>query len=272
MGEAAAGQLRVRRPDGTRVAVQVGGPPSAPVLLLLQGQASSHDWWTGLRGRWEDRYRTVTMDFRGTGASVESDESRAGELTTGLLAEDALAVLDDLGVAGAHVYGTSMGGRVAQVLAARHDDRVRTLALACTSPGGPRAVERGAAVRRALADPDPAAVRAEMLRLFFTPAWDDGADGSHLLGDPSMSPRDRRRHLRMSAAHDAWDLLPRIGCPTLVLHGSDDEMSPPRSGQLIAERVPGARLLLVDGGRHGFFAEMADQVDEALVELWNGVA
>ncbi len=247
------------------LAAQVAGPRDAPVLLLLQGQASSHDWWTGLRERYEQLLRTVSLDYRGTGATT----SPTGDLTTGLLADDAVAVLDALGVERAHVYGTSMGGRVAQVLAASHARRVGSLVLACTSPGGPRATERSAEVRRALVADDPGARQAALVRLFYTPAWGDDAARSHLLGDPTMSPVDRQRHLRMSARHDAWDLLPHIACPTLVLHGSDDEMTPPVNSELIAERVPGARLHVHRGGRHGFFDEFATDLDPVLSGFWS---
>jgi pimeloyl-ACP methyl ester carboxylesterase len=248
--------------------VQVAGPPGAPTLFLLQGQASSHGWWSDLRTRYEDRFRTVTMDYRATGATV----TPAGDLSTGLLADDVVAVLDALEVDRAHVYGASMGGRVAQVLAAVHPGRVRSLVLACTSPGGPHATERSNDVRRALSDPDEDARRATLVRLFYTPAWGGDATRSRLLGDPTMSSADRQRHLRMSARHDAWDLLPRIECPTLVLHGSDDAMTPSANADLIAGRVPGARLHLHEGGRHGFFDEFADQLDPVLAAFWSSVA
>lgn len=204
--------VSVPRPDGTRLHVQVGGREGAATLLLLQGQASSHTWWTGLRDRFEDQFRTVTMDYRGTGGTRDP----GGDLSTELIAEDAAAVLDHLDIDRVHVYGTSMGGRIAQVLAARHPVRMLTLALACTSPGGPHAVERDNDVRKALVDPDAEARRRAMVQLFYTPAWGDDPSRSHLFGDPTMNAADRNRHLKMSARHNAWALLPQISCPTLV--------------------------------------------------------
>lgn len=259
---------RVERADGARVAAQVGGARAGVPLLLLQGQACSHRWWDGLRERWEAERPTITLDYRGTGATTDP----GGDLSTRLLAEDAVAVLDALGHPRADVYGTSMGGRVAQVLAAEHPGRVRTLALACTSPGGPHAAERGAEVRRALADPDQQARTATMADLFFTPAWTGDRVTSPLFGDPTMSPADRQRHLRTSARHDAWDLLPRITAPTLVLHGVEDRMTPAGNAALIAGRVPDARVHLHPQGRHGLFAEFADDLEPLLRELWEGRA
>lgn len=258
----------VPRPDGARLRVQFGGRvagPDRPTLLLLQGQASSHTWWTGIRDRYEDRFRTVTMDYRGTGGTQDP----GGDLSTELLAADAVAVLDELKIKRAHVYDTSMGGRVAQVLAARHPARMLTLALACTSPGGLHAVERGNDVRKALASPDPVARQRTMVELFYTPDWGDDPAKSHLFGDPTMSTADRSRHLKMSARHDAWDLLPFISCPTLVLHGALDRMTPASNAATIADRIPGARVHLHPLGRHGFFDEFAADLHAALNRLWN---
>jgi len=143
-----------RLPDGTRLAHQVQGPAGAPVLLLLQGQANSHSWWEPVRPGLSRTLRTVTFDYRGTGATQiaarQVGAAPDGEWSTTSFASDAVAVLDGLGCQQAHVYGTSMGGRVAQMLAVHHRHRLKRLVLACTSPGGPLALERSQAVRRAL--------------------------------------------------------------------------------------------------------------------------
>lgn len=201
----------------------------------------------------------VTFDYRGTGATRSTMEAGSA-WTTSTFAGDAVAVLDSLGIGAAHVYGTSMGGRVAQVLAGEHPARVARLALACTSPGGRHARERTQAVRRSLADPDPRVRRTRLLRLMYTEERLARDTSSTLLGDPTMTPEASRRHLRVSARHDAWDLLPLVTAPTLVLHGTDDEMTPASNALLLATRVPGATLWLHDGGRHGFFDEFEEEV------------
>jgi pimeloyl-ACP methyl ester carboxylesterase len=240
-------------PDGTRIAYQVRG--SGPPLLLLSGQASSHTWWNGVRDELAAARTTVTMDYRGTGASDKPDTPHS---TPGF-AEDAVAVLDALGITQADVYGTSMGGRVAQWLAARHPDRVRRLVLGCTSPGGVHAVERSDEVRRSLAQPDAAANRQALLELMYTPAWLRREPGPYwTLGDPDMPSHSRRRHRRASAQHDAWDALPGITAPTLVLHGGDDRFNPAVNAPLLAERIPGARLHVIPGARHAYFEEFRD--------------
>lgn len=177
-------------------------------------------------------------------------------------------MLDSLDIVAAHVYGTSMGGRVAHMLAAEHPTRVLRLALACSSPGGPHASERSQDVRRSLADPDPSVRRRRLLGLMYTDDW--VGPRSNLLGDPTMTPDATRRHLRVSNRHDAWDLLPRITAPTLVLHGTDDEMVPVSNADLIASRVPDARVWTRTGGRHGFFDEFGDEVSPLVEEFLLG--
>ncbi|NSC22555.1 alpha/beta fold hydrolase [Streptomyces albus subsp. chlorinus] len=242
--------------DGAALYYEVhgaGGPP----LLLLSGQSNSHRWWDAVRGGFETAFTTIVMDYRGTGSSDRPDTDT---YSTPGFAQDALAVLDHAGIGRAHVYGTSMGGRVAQWLAARHPGRVGRLVLGCTSPGAPHGIERSAEVRRALAQPDAEAARRVLLDLMYTPAHTARHPGPfHTLGDPSMPGHARRRHLRASAAHDAWDALPGISAPTLVVHGSDDRFNPTANAPLLAGRIPGARLHLVPGGRHAYFEEFADQ-------------
>lgn len=237
-------------PDGVRIAYQVRGE-GAP-LVLLAGQANNHHWWDGVRADFHTERSTLTLDYRGTGESDKPDTPYSTEL----FAQDVIAVLDELGIDRADVYGTSMGGRVGQQLAARRPERVRALVLGCTSPGGPHAVERDNDVRRSLVQPQPGAARQALLDLMYTPGWLATHPGPHrTLGDPAMPPHAQRRHLVASNQHDAWDLLPAISAPTLVVHGSDDLLNPAANAPLLAERIPGARLHMISGARHAYFEE-----------------
>ncbi|WP_254904311.1 alpha/beta fold hydrolase [Streptomonospora nanhaiensis] len=221
-------------------------------LVLLAGQANNHHWWDPVRADFHGAHTTITLDYRGTGGSG----APAGPYSTPLFADDVVAVLDHLGVERADVYGTSMGGRVAQWLAARYPGRVRRLVLGCTSPGGPHAVERDASVRRALAQPDPARAREALADLMYTPAWRAAHPGPYTtLGDADMPPHARRAHLRASSGHDAWDALAHIGAPTLLLHGGDDRLTPPDNLALLADRIPDTRAHLLPGARHAYFEE-----------------
>jgi pimeloyl-ACP methyl ester carboxylesterase len=85
-----------------------------------------------------------------------------------------------------------------------------------------------------------------------------------------MTAAERRAHLRASDAHDAWDALPSITAPTLVLHGSDDEMTPAANAALLASRIPGAHLYVLERGRHGFFDEFADAITPRVCAFLTG--
>ncbi|MEV8113299.1 alpha/beta fold hydrolase [Streptomyces xiamenensis] len=238
--------------DEVRIAYQVSG--AGEPLVLLAGQSNSHGWWDPVRADFAAAHRTVTLDWRGTG---DSDKPDVPYSTRGF-AGDVIAVLDTLGIGRAHVYGTSMGGRVAQWVAAAYPDRVRSLVLGCTSPGGPHAVERGNDVRRSLAQGTPAEIRRALIDLMYTPGWTAAHPGPYAtLGDGAMPGYARRRHLLASNGHDAWDALPAIGARTLVLHGTEDRFNPVANAPLLAGRIPGARLELIEGARHAYFEEFS---------------
>ncbi|MDN4645900.1 alpha/beta fold hydrolase [Arthrobacter sp. PsM3] len=146
--------------------MQIGGVTGAPGLLLLQGQANSHVWWDGLREGFESEFQTITMDYRGTGAS----RGPVGSWSMESFAADAADILDSAGIADAFVYGTSMGGRVVQMLVVRHPDRVKALVLACTTPGGPNTVARS----REVSDDLPELLRltgSTSCTICSTPRW-----------------------------------------------------------------------------------------------------
>ena len=251
--------------DGTDLAYRLRG--SGPPLLLLPGQANDHTWWDRVAPDLARHHTLVLDDPRGTGASgAGPDGGRSGYSTRGL-AEDALAVLDHAGIGRAHVYGASMGGRVAQWFAADHPDRVGALVLGCTSPGGEHGVERSAEVRASLAVRDEDLRVARLLDLMYTPGWRELHPGPYtVLGSAGMTHRTRRAHLAASESHDAWAALPRIAAPTLVLHGEDDLMTPAVNVATLVGRIPDARSVVFPGVRHAYFDEAAALATPAVLD------
>ncbi|WP_019547406.1 alpha/beta fold hydrolase [Streptomyces sulphureus] len=245
-------------PDGTRIAYRTTG--DGPPLVLLAGQAASHRWWDGVRADFETAHTVLTPDHRGTGAS----DSPQGPYSTHQFAQDVVAVLDHARLDSADVYGTSMGGRTAQWLAALHPHRVRRLVLGCTSPGGPHAARRDEAARRALTGGSAQA----QLELLYNPEWlATHPAPEHTLGDPQMSPSARRAHFRASEEHDAWEVLPRITAPTLVVHGTEDLLNPTANAHHLAARIPHARLELLAGARHGYFEEFRETASPLVLDF-----
>jgi pimeloyl-ACP methyl ester carboxylesterase len=100
------------------------------------------------------------------------------------------------------------------------------------------------------------------------PQWRWGHPGPlPVLGDDAMTDRARREHRRASARHDAWEALPGILAPTLVLHGTSDALTPADNGCRLAERISGAQLYLVEGARHAYFLERREQASAAVLRF-----
>ena len=109
----------------------------APVLLIM-GLGYPSSLWHRTRPMLSQRYRTIAFDNRGVGLS----DAPAGPYSIATMASDAAAVLDAAGVSGAHVFGVSMGGMIAQEFALQYPARARSLILGCTAAGGPSAIFR----------------------------------------------------------------------------------------------------------------------------------
>lgn len=254
--------------DGTLLNVVADGPPDGEPLLLISGQGSDHHGWDQVVGDFAARYRTVRWDHRGTGASGKPEHP---PYSIEGFAADAVAVLDALGVARAHLYGVSMGGRIAQRLAISWPDRVGAVVLGCTTPGNAHGVARPADIDAQMAqrpqDPDEA-LRQQLERMVspaFAAANPDYVAAVRRRAEQPIPPYAQRLHYAASEAHEAWDELPTISAPTLVIHGTEDVVNVTANAPLLAGRIPGAELCLIEGGRHGYFVEFRAQASAAVL-------
>lgn len=240
-----------------------------PVLLITGLGLSGGSWWRTVPVL-ARRLRVITFDNRGVGRS----RAFSYAYTTDAMADDAASVLDAAGVERAHVYGLSLGGMVAQALALRHPGRVRSLVLGATSPGGPRAIGPSAEVaaffrRRGRMAPEDAA--RESIPVNYGPRCRAEhpdrieRDIAERLSHP-FSEQAYRAQLFAAAWHNAYGSLPRIAVPTLVVHGALDRVIPAGNADLIAERIPGARLHLLDDAGHLYPTE-EPQADEAIARF-----
>ena len=237
-------------PDGTRLYFECHG--AGTPLLLLAGQASDHREWDGVRADFAAQHRVIVLDYRGIG---QSDKPGAPAYSTRGFAQDAVAVLDQLGLDRTHAYGISMGGRVAQWLAIDHPQRLGALVLGATTPGNAHGVARDAAITQAMQRGDWISLRHTLVSPTWMAAHPD-FEARMAAMDATPAPAFARRlHYQASEGHDSWLALDRITAPTLVLHGSDDEINLSANGARLAERIPGAKLKLIDGARHSYFEE-----------------
>lgn len=254
--------------NGVRLYYEVHG--SGEPLVLVMGQGSDHHGWDPVVEDFAARFQVIVYDHRGTG---QSDKPREPAYTTRMFAADAVALLDHLGIERAHWYGISMGGRVCQWVAIDYPGRVRAMVLGCTTPGDRHGVRRPAEVdermRNRPADAEEAALwlAEEMV----SPGWlaNHPEYREFLLRRARNSPPPwaQRLHYEASQMHDAWERLPEIAAPVLVIHGTEDRINPTENARLLAERIPGAELYFVEGGRHGYFIEFREEAGAAVMEF-----
>ena len=263
--------------NGITIEYQEFGSPDAPAILLIMGLGMQLVAWPdslceGLAAR---GFRVVRYDNRDVGLS--SRMPSAGRLvTTGMLARalvrlpvrppytlhdmerDAVGLMDGLGIAAAHVAGASMGGMIAQILAAEHPDRVKSLVSIMSSPAPlmPRPKILGALLRPMARDPEQAIRRmSAFFRLVGGAAYPPTDAELKAKVDRSVRrswrPDGFARHLiAIQTAPSRAAMLRRVRAPTLVLHGSDDPLVPPIGGRMTAAAIPGARLRIVPGMGH----------------------
>ncbi|HEU4979516.1 MAG TPA: alpha/beta fold hydrolase [Solirubrobacteraceae bacterium] len=241
-------------------------------LLLIQGMSGTHVTWgdpflDALHAR---DLQTIRYDHRGTGNSPRVHEP----FTIAELADDAAALLDELGLDSAHVLGISMGGMVAQELALRHPQRIRTLALGCTYCGGPGSALSGEDVVQRLGEAMMSGDRERALEVAYevnlSPRFREDASRYEVFHAMAttlpVAVNVIMLQMQAIAGHDTSARLHEIAAPTLVIHGTDDEMLPVRNGELIASLVPGARLEVLDGVGHMFWWEEPERSAELVAE------
>lgn len=246
------------RPDGVRLYHELSGPEDAPPLILLEGMGGDIPGWRRNIPVLSLELRVIAYDFRGNG---NSDEPR-GPATMTTFVDDTLALLDALGVQRAHVYGQSFGGMVAQELALTRRDRVRTLILGCTHAGPAQAVRtQGSKVPK-----------GEPWRAMYSPRFPDRhpehvADDLRIGGAQPKHPEGGRRQWEAMQGFDSFDRLPSMRVPTLVLHGTEDLAVSPDNAKILAERIPGAELVLFEGAGHLYHSEQAAAADAAVLDF-----
>lgn len=247
----------VHRPDGARIHYEVAGDPGRPALVLLEGMGGDIPGWRRNIPHLAAETFVIAFDHRGNGGSEAPD----APTTMATYVEDCLAVLDELGIARAHLYGQSFGGMVALEAALTRPERVRALVLACTHAGPRRAV--------------PARGRAPKdrpwLRLYapaFAKAHPEHVEEDLRVGRAQpQHPEGQRRQWEAMQAWDAHDRLGEVRAPTLVLHGSQDRVVDVANARVLAAGIFGAELRILEGAGHVYHSEQADLADEVVLDF-----
>lgn len=282
--------------NGLRIEVDDQGPREGPAMLLVMGLGMQLIAWpqTLVQMLVDRGFRVIRFDNRDIGLSQGFDHAGIPNMalaglrhalrlpvrspyTLGDMAQDALGVLDALGVSRAHVCGASMGGMIAQRMAVLAPARVASLTLMMTSSGArhlpqaPWHLQR-TLMLRPMGHSVDAAVEwvLRVLEAIGSPAYptDPQSRGQRVLASVqrAWNPGGSVRQLLAVAADgDRSPLLPRIVQPTLVIHGTDDPLVPLACGEDLARRIPGARTDFIAGMGH-------DLPDALLARFAKGMA
>lgn len=280
------------RANGIDIEYETFGDPEAAPLLLVMGLGAQmlswdEDFCAGLAAR---GFYVIRYDNRDSGLSTKMESAGQADILGAFggnpnpaysledLADDAVGLLDGLGIRAAHIVGASMGGFIAQLVAINHLDRVLSLTSIMSGPGGRDAVPpepEGAAILMKVPPP----TRAEQIehglwvrKVLHGPGdpFDEAAETRRVerAHDRSYYPVGTGRQLvAILAADSRVERLGGVSVPTLVIHGIDDVLVPAENGRKVAAAVPGARLIEFEGMGHNLPERVWPQVFDAIEEL-----
>lgn len=269
------------RANGINLEYETFGDRGAPPLVLIMGLGAQLVLWPDefCLALAEAGHYVVRFDNRDVGLSTKLEQPRAPRLIRAALASrlglkirapytlddmalDTVGLMDALELPRAHVVGASMGGMIAQILAAKHPRRVDSLTLVMSTSGNPRLPQARLdlqlrLVRRPAGGEREALIRhsMELWRLIGSPEY---PPEDHVLRTKVERSYDRssyrhglaRQTLAIIASGSRVPLLRRIEAPTLVIHGADDPLVPIAAGHDLAQHIPGARLHVIPGMGH----------------------
>ena len=289
--------MAIVKANGIRIACETAGDPKHPALLLIMGLGMQLTAWPDdlVDGLVEQGFYVIRMDNRDSGLSDKFDHAGKPNLplaflktlvrwplksayTLGDMAADAVGVLDALDVRTAHVVGASMGGMIAQLLAAGYPERVASLTSIMSSSGrrglpGPTRKARAVLLGRPANPADPQSVIEQGVKVF-------QVIGSPAYPTPEKQLRARiersirrnvcpdgvaRQMVAIAASGDRSAQLAKIRAPSLVIHGAADPLVPLACGQDTARRIPGARIEVIEGMGHDLPAQLIERL-LALIE------
>ena len=246
---------------------------AGPDVLLIAGLSDPAEAWQPQLDGLAGRYRVTAFDNRGVGRTPPAD----GPLTVATMADDAAAVIRALDAPAVHVAGFSMGSCIAQELAIRHPELVRSLVLMST-------YARPDALLRAqlelwrwlpLVAPDDRSFLEAFFTWVYTPRAHADGTVDQLVEEALAFPHQQsveafQAQVDACLGHDTADRLARIAVPTLVLAGELDMITPPRLGRLVADAIPGARFEVLPGEAHQPFQEVPELFNARVDAFWRG--
>jgi pimeloyl-ACP methyl ester carboxylesterase len=227
-------------------------------LIMVMGLGGNKDWWgPPLVSAISKKYKTIIFDNRGTGRTDTPETS----FTIKAMADDTVGLMDALKIGKAHVLGISLGGMVAQELVLNHPDRVEKLVLCATMCGASHSVMNLEVVAQLQSGggQTPAEFIKAVTSLLFPPEFMKAnpkvtEEATRLMLIAPTRPDMYLRQLGATISFDTYERLPTIKVPTLVMHGKKDLLIPWQNAKIIADRIPGAKLVHFEKTGHALFS------------------
>jgi Predicted hydrolases or acyltransferases (alpha/beta hydrolase superfamily) len=283
--------------NGLSITYEDKGPRDAPVILLVMGLGGQLTLWPDefVDALNAHGFRTIRYDNRDVGLSTRFEAAGVPNLkwmfvkaalglpvrpayTLADMAADAVALLDGLGVQRAHIVGASMGGMIAQHIAARYPARVLSLTSIMSTTGNRRLPRARKEAMRVLANRPMGGDPEEMIAY--------SVRAAQVIGSPGYPPDEARLQRQVRADYergfypqgvarqmaaiiadgDRRPMLRTIRTPTLVIHGEDDPLVPLAGGRDTAASIAGSRLMTVPGMGHDLPLALVDTLTDAIAK------
>jgi 3-oxoadipate enol-lactonase len=243
---------------------------SGDPILLIPGLGSDAGTWATFLPDLKN-YKAILLENRGSARSTKPE----GDYTTETMAQDSLALLDHLGIEQVHLIGKSMGGMIAQLIAARHPQRVRSLVLACALMRHDSYGEEMLEMGRILAEK---CGLFETYRLSFLLSYSK----EYCMKNRSRLEEARRLLAEIGStellqgylgqshaceAHDSRHDAIQIKAPTLVIAAKHDTITTPEQSRDLAAAIPQAELVVFPEGKHGFWREFPEEVNPVVLNF-----
>jgi pimeloyl-ACP methyl ester carboxylesterase len=265
---------RVAITNGINIAFRVQGE-GPPLVLIMGYRLSSAAWPAKLIDTLAKSFTVIRLDNRGTG---QSDKPVTGYALANM-ARDVAGVLDEIGIESTYVLGYSMGGAIAQEFTGQFPHRVAGLILCATMCGGPRATYAEAPVVRVMRDLDGLSAEQIARRI-----WEVTYAPRYLRENRELAEDQMWRETALPTPLHAADLqfqafaefdgakaLSRIRCPTLVLTGDLDQLIRPENSKMLAQLIPGARLVVIPGGGHRVLWEAVEECTALITDFLSSI-
>jgi pimeloyl-ACP methyl ester carboxylesterase len=268
------------RVNGVNIYYELVGA-GVPIVFISGTGSHSQIWKLYQVPFFSKQFKVLISDHRGVGESDKPDEF----YSTKVFAEDIVALMKQLGVESAHLIGHSMGGRVAQVIALDHPELVRSLVLADTGSGNfsgradfIRGIPLDTAVEIAEKGYDQYLRDHIESDFIFTKEFRIREPERYkqvvelkLSNKPPL--KAYLRHVIARQMHETTNRLHEIKVPTLVLIGEKDDLvvntgSHMKGAQALAEKIPGAKLVIIRGAAHGIFWERPTETNQVILDFF----